>query len=397
MTVDTDLLEGGSYDPAVLTKMAGAMAWPIECYHAFDDAEEATGWASAAAEASGMPYCALFVPEQGEYRCGPVDEIDVLATYSTDWTIAGVFDEDGDAVPLAWDMFSDDEAVDAGTGSPHDGTENDPADVGSAKGKQDPAKTWNYEAYLARLSKAALAERAAARTRPVITNPAREARGPAARLWRRQNHARLVAATHPLLTPPAAANERTVHHHTHDVRFHAVRKRKHTTKDAARRKVARTAKLWRLRNKSKAKRYGRLYHGPHTKVKEAALDEGSSWVDLVLNGQTGDLVRVASIEDVLRVIDICNAHGGDKPIVIEGQECVIERRRRRRPAKAGHARDDLPDTAPDQPPTGTSEPHTPGLISMADISSATESAGGDMAKVKTALEALAAERMKKTR
>lgn len=256
-------------------------------FQAFDDVEEAFAWASAAAESAGSPFAVVYSPAGAEFRAGPVDDLDLVAAGDPAFALEAVYDEDGDLSPLEEDMFSDDEAVGA-----------------SAAGGA-------HEAYLSRLSKAALAERAARRVRATEAGPLRIERGPAARRWRRDSAAVLSAYNE----RAATMTEALIKRRSVTTRQAAIRKKLNTTMDRNRHRVARNAKLWRLRNKSRAKRYGSLYHGPHTKVKEAAVDAGDRWVDAVVDADTGVVVRAASLDEVRAAI----AGAG---------ELVVERRRR---------------------------------------------------------------------
>lgn len=366
-----DIEEGGSFDPAVQTKMLAGAAHGVEAYHAFETPDAGMEWASEAAEASGVPYALVYCPEADEFRAGPVDELDVVATGSSDFRLLAVYDEDGEFSDLDDDMFSDDEAVDAAAGmwppGPEDGTANDDTDIAASKGVQDVApRAFEHAAYLCRLSRAALVERARRRIRVTRTSLARAARGPSARAWRRRHFAQLQAYRDAAAGVPGAQDEAVVKHRAFDTRRKALEK-KRTVMDPNRRRVARNAKLWRMRNKSRAKRYGSLYHGPHSKVKEAAVDMGESWVDLLIDARDGGVFRPATAEDLARFI----AAAGDEPLVVEGRAVFAERRKRRQSVPAD------PKAKMDQAPPASEQPHVPNLVSLADITAATEARAAD--------------------
>lgn len=245
-------------------------AFDADHYESFDDLDEAAEWAARAAEASGMAF--IVVEGADEFRAGPVDEVDVVAGSMPKVAIVAVFDADGEPSQLLESMFSDDSATDA---------------------------------ELARMSAVVRAARDIGRPQ---ANEARVQRSFDARAWR-QEHMHVLEGWN-ALTEMEVKNRRTLY-----TRRQALLKKK-TVKDGDRQRVARNAKNWRLRNKSKAKRYGSLYRGPHTKVKEAAVDTGSEWEDVIVDTATGEVVREATITEIEAAI--AGAAG-----------LVIERRRKR--------------------------------------------------------------------
>lgn len=242
-------------------------AFDDDHYDSFDDLEEAVQWARESAEAAGMAFLVAHCGD--EYRAGPVDEVDIIAGADL-VEIEAVFDADGNPSQLLESMFSD---------------PTDPDEV------------------VSRLS--GPVREAQAEARPVA-NEARSQRAFAARSWRRDHLAILERCN--TLAEMEVEHRRSVY-----TRRKALIKKK-TVMDKDRRRVARNAHNWRLRNKSKAKRYGSLYHGPHSKVKEASVDAGEEWHDVVVDRYTGEIMREATQSEIEAAI----AQG----------DVIVERRRR---------------------------------------------------------------------
>lgn len=240
-----------------------------------EDPDEALDEASEMAEAAGMPFVVLSLGE-GVFVVGPVDEVDVLPEGGKFLVIAA-YDTDGEPADIREHMFSDDTV----------------ADRLRTRLSVPVREAWD------------------AIPRPPA-NEARAARSATARCWREEN----LPAIQEYNAAVGQVSEMEVKHRRTLFTRRAALRKKQTVKDKGRRRVARNAKNWRLRNKSKAKRYGTLYHGPKTKVKEAAVDVGPGWRDVVVDPETGAVLREATEAEVLEALDM-------------GGPLIVERRRAR--------------------------------------------------------------------
>ncbi len=255
----SDLSEALSLDPAAAAAMAEEAAYDADYYLANIDEDEACDWASRVAQEAEVPMCVLFVPEasgrSGEYRCGPVDEMDVLANGSEDWEVVEAFDEDGEPSEITDDMFEDDDV---------DLTDEDIATLDA----EDRA----VEERVRRLPAAARRKRARSRRKRKPINAKRRARQRKAKLWRRRNKGKIRRYNRRYLRRESAdeMDEALIARRQRLTRLGAKRKAL-TTMSAKRRDTASRAKRWRLNNKSKARRYGQLYRRPHSKVEAMEL------------------------------------------------------------------------------------------------------------------------------
>ncbi len=77
--------EAMSSDPAAAADMAAVAAYGPDYYLCVDDEDDAEDWCDDMAEASGMVFVAVYVPEIDEVRCGPADDMGVLTRGSRDW------------------------------------------------------------------------------------------------------------------------------------------------------------------------------------------------------------------------------------------------------------------------------------------------------------------------
>ncbi len=261
--IQTD--EAMSLDHTAAAELLRDAAYPLDYYMAFASEDDATDWASMMALDLSTPYCVLFLTELGEWRAGPVDEMDVLAAGGSDFELVAVYDEAGALADLEDDMFDDLDDEDA-----------DLADE-DLVGLDDEDRA--LEETIRRMSAASRRNRARTRRKRKPKTQKRRLRSRKAKLWRRRNKAKLKRYRKRYSKQPwvrredvaqdldtESIEEALIRRRSLSTRRHAQLKSKLTTMDAKRRKTAARAKRWRSSNRSGAKRYASLYRDPRRKV-----------------------------------------------------------------------------------------------------------------------------------